>query len=74
MKHNVTKLGEGNESAESILGNYLTDFEFRHLTPREASHMTYTQLELLQLPQAVKDDYIIVNMCSVSKTAQLDHG
>ena len=36
--------------------------------------MTDTQLELLQTPQAVKDDYRIVNMCSVSKTAQLDHG
>ena len=74
MKHNVTKLGEGNESDESVLGNYLTEFEFRHLTPREASHMTDTQLELLQIPQAVKDDYRIVNMCSVSKTVQLDHG
>ena len=74
MKHNVTKLGEGNESAESVLGNYLTEFELRNLTPKKASHMTNTQLELLQIPQAVKDDYRIVNMCSVSKTAQLDHG
>ena len=74
MKHNITKLREGNESDESVLRNYLTEFEFRHLTPREASHMTDTQLELLQIPQAVKDDYRIVNMCSVSKVAQLDHG
>ena len=69
MKHNVTKLGEGNESADSVLGNYLTEFELRHLTPKMASHMTNTQLELLQIPQAVKDDYRIVNMCSVLKTA-----
>ena len=74
MKHNVTKLGEGNESAESVLGNYLTEFELRYLTPKKASHMTDTQLELLQIPQAVKDDYRIVDMGSVSKTAQLDHG
>ena len=73
MKHNVTKLGEGNESAESVLGNYLIELELRHLTSREASHMTNTQFELLQIPQVVKDDYRIVNMCSISKTAQLDH-
>ena len=74
MKHNVTKLGEGNESAESVLGNYLIELELRHLTSRKASHMTDTQLELLQIPQAMKDDYRIVNMCSVSKTTHLDHG
>ena len=74
MKHNVTKLGEGNESVESVLGNYLIELELRHLTSRKASHMTDTQLDLLQIPQAVKDDYRIVNMCSVSKTVQLDHG
>ena len=50
MKHNVTKLGEGNESAESVLGNYLIELELRHLTSRKASHMTDTQLELLQIP------------------------
>ena len=69
MKHNVTKLGEGNESTDFVLGNYLTEFELRHLTPKKASHMTHTQLELLQIPQAVKDDYRIVDMGSVSKTA-----
>ena len=74
MKHNVSKLGEGNESAESVLGNYLIELELRHLTSRKASHMTDTHLELLPIPQAVKDDYRIVNMCSVSKIAQLDHG
>ena len=74
MKHNVTKLGEGNESADSVLGNYLTEFELRHLTSRKASYITDTQPELLQLPQAVRNDYRIVDMGSVSKTAQLDHG
>ena len=69
MKHNVTNLGEGNESAESVLGNYLTEFELRHLTPKKASHMTDTKFELLQIPQAVKDDYRNENMCSVSKKA-----
>ena len=65
MKHNVTKLGEGNESTDSVLGNYLTELALRHLTPRKASFITDTQPELLQLLQAVKDDYRIVNMCSV---------
>ena len=27
MKHTVTKLGEGNESANYVLGNYLTELE-----------------------------------------------
>ena len=27
MKHNVTKLGEGNESVDSVLGNYLTELK-----------------------------------------------
>ena len=74
MKHNVTELGEGNESTESVLGNYLTEFELRHLTPRKASSMTDVQPELLQLPQAVRNYFRIVDMGSVSKTAQLDHG
>ena len=74
MKHNVTKLGEGNESAESVLGNYLTELELRHLTSRKDIYITDTQPELLELPQAVRDDCRIVDMCSVSKTAQLDHG
>ena len=74
MKHNVTKLGEGNESAESVLGNYLIEVELRHLTSRKASSMTDTQPELLQFPQAERDDCRIVDMCSISKIAKLDHG
>ena len=63
MKHNVTKLGEGNEYADSVLGNYLIEFELRHLTSRKASYITDTQPELLQLPQAVINDYRIADMC-----------
>ena len=74
MKHNVTGLEEGNESADSILGNYLTELKLRHQTSRKTSSMIDTHPELLQLPQAEKDDCRIVDMCSISKTAQLDHG
>ena len=65
MKHNVTGLGEGNESADSVLGNYLTELKLRHLTPRKASYMIDTQPELLRLPQAERDDYKIIDMCSI---------
>ena len=74
MKHNVTGLGEGNESADSILGNYLIELKLRYHTSRKASSMIDTQPELLQLPQAERDDCRIVDMCSISKIAQLDHG
>ena len=74
MKHTITKLGEGNESANPILGNYLTELKQRYHTSGKASSMIDTQLELLQLPQAKKDDCRIVDMCSILKTAQLDHG
>ena len=74
MKYTITKLGEGNESADSVLGNYITECKLRHHTSSKASSMTDVQPELLQLPQAEKDDYRIIDMCSVSKTTQLDHG
>ena len=74
MKHNVTGLGEGNESADSVLGNYLTELKLRHHTSRKASSMIDTQPELLQLPQAERDECRIVDMCSISKLTQLDHG
>ena len=74
MKHNVTGLGEGNESAHSVPGNYLTELKLRHPTSRKASYRIDTQLELLQLPQAERDDCKIVDMCSISKIAELDHG
>ena len=74
MKHNVTELEEGSESADSVLGNYLTELRLRHHTSRKASSMIDTQPELLQLPQAERDDCRIVDMCSISKIAQLDRG
>ena len=74
MKHNVTGLEEGNESVDSVLGNYLTELKLRHQTSRKTSSMIGTQPELLQLPQAERDDCRIVDMCSISKTTQLDHG
>ena len=74
MKHNVTGLGEGNESADSVPGNYLTKLKLRHHTSRNASSMIDTQPELLQLPRDEKDDCRIVDMCLISKIAQLDHG
>ena len=51
MKYTVTKLGEGNESANSILGNYLTEPKLRHHTSRKASSMMNIHPELLQFPQ-----------------------
>ena len=74
MKHNVTGLGEGNESIDSVLVNYLTEFNLRHHTSRKASSMIDAQPELLQLPQAERDECRIVDMCSIEKIAQLDHG
>ena len=74
MKHNVTGLGEGNESADSVLGSYLTELKLRHHTSRKANSMIDTQPELLQLPQAKRDECRIVDMCSIAKIAQLDHG
>ena len=74
MKHIVTKLGEGNESVVPVLGNYLIELKIRHLTERKASSKIDYQPELLQLPQAERDECRIVDMCSISKIAELDHG
>ena len=74
MKHTVTKLGKGNESVDSVLGNYLIELKIRHLTEIKSSSETNYQPELLQLPQAEGDDCRIVDMCSISKIAELDHG
>ena len=49
MKHTVTKLGEGNESANSVPGNYLTELELRYHALGKASSMIGTQPDLLQL-------------------------
>ena len=74
MKNNVTKLGEGNESVDSVFGNYLIECKLRHHISRRASPMMDTQPELLQLPQAERNDCRILDMGSISITAQLDHG
>ena len=74
MKHTVTKLGEGNESIDSILGNYLTKLKLRHHTERKASYKIDNQPELLQLPQADKEECRLVDMVSISKMVHLDHG
>ena len=74
MRHIVTRLGDGNESANSVLGNYLTELELRHHTLGKASSRIDTQLELLQLPQADKDECRLVDMVSISKIIHLDHG
>ena len=65
MKHNVIGLEEGNESADSVLGNYLTELKLRHQTSRKTSSMIDTQPELLQLPQAEKDDGRLLDMVSI---------
>ena len=74
MKHTVTQLGQGNESTNSVLGNYLTELELRYHTTGKASSMIDTQPELLQLPQADKNDCRLVDMVSISKMVHLDHG
>ena len=74
MKYTVIRLGEGNESTDSILGNYRTEFKLGHHPSKRASPMMDTQPELLQLPQAKSDDCRILDMGSISITAQLDHG
>ena len=74
MKHNVTDLDEGNESADSVLGNYLTQLKLRHHTSKKASSMFDTHPELLQLPQADKYECRLVDMVSISKMVHLDRG
>ena len=74
MKHNITKLEEGNESGNFVLGNYLTELELRYHASDEASSMTDTQPDLLQGSQADEIDCNWVDVVSVSKIAELDHG
>ena len=73
MKHTITKLEEGNESTNSVLGNYLTELELRYHTSEEASSMTDTQPDLLQGSQADEIDCKLVDVVSVSRIAELDH-
>ena len=74
MKHTITKMGECNESTNSVLGNYLTELKLRHHTERKASYKINKQPELLELPQDDKDECRLVDMVSISKMVHLDHG
>ena len=73
MKHNITKLEEGNESANFVLG-YLIELKIRYHASEKASNMTDTQPNLLQLSQVDEIDCKSVDMFSISKKAELDHG
>ena len=74
MKHTITKLEEGNESANSVLGNYLMELELRYHASKKDSNMSDIQPDLLQLSQADEIEWKSVDMVSVSKIAELDHG
>ena len=74
MKNNVTDLGERNEPADFVLGNYLTELKLEHHSSKMANHVGDPQSKLLQLPQAERNDCRIIDMGSISITAQLDHG
>ena len=65
MKHTITKLEEGNEFANSVLGNYLTELELRYHASEEASSMTDAQPGLLQCSQADEIDCKLVDVVSV---------
>ena len=70
MKHTITKLGEGNESANSVLGNYLTELELSY----HARNMIDIRPDLLRFPQADRIESRLVDMVLISKIVQLDHG
>ena len=74
MKHNVTQLEEKNESANSVLGNYLIDLELRHPASKEASNITDTLPDLLQCSWANEIDCKLVDVVLVSNIVELDHG
>ena len=74
MKNNVTELGEGNEPADFVLGNYLIGLNLEHHSLKRANHVRDPHSELLQLPQAERNDCRIIDMGSISITAQLDRG
>ena len=74
MKHTITKLEEENESANSVLGNYLMDLELRHLTLEEDNNIIDTHPDLLQCSRVDGIDCKLVDVISVSKIAELDNG
>ena len=74
MKHIVTKLEEGNESVNSVLGNYLIELELRHFASEEANNIIDTQPDLLQCSRADEIDCKSVDVVFVSKIVELDNG
>ena len=62
MKHTITMLEEENESANSVLGNYLMELELRYFASEKASNMIDIQPVLLQLSQADEIDCKSVDM------------
>ena len=73
-KHTITKLEEGNESANYALRNYLMELELRHHALEEASNMIDTQPDLLHCSWADGIDCNSVDVVSVSKIVELDNG
>ena len=65
MKHTITKLGEGNESANYVLGNYLTELELRYHALEKASNMIDIQPDLLRFSRAHEIDCKLVDMVLV---------
>ena len=74
MKHTITMLEEEKEPANSVLGNYLMELKLRHMALEAANNMTNTQPDLLQFSRADGSDCKSVDIVSVSKIAELDHG
>ena len=74
MKHTITKLEEENESANSVLGNYLIELELRHLASEEASNIIDTQPDLLQCSRVDEIDCKLVDVVFVSRTVEFGNG
>ena len=74
MKHNVTQLEEKNDSANSVLGNYLIELEPRNYQVEEAGSTPDTQPDLLRFSRADEIDCKIVDVVFYSSTVELDNG
>ena len=60
MKHNITQLEGKNESANSMLGNYLIELEPGNYQAKEASNTSDTQPNLLRFSWADEIDCKVV--------------
>ena len=74
MKHNVTQLEEKNESANSVLGNYLIELELGNYQAKEASSTSDTQPDLLRFSWADEIDCKIIDVVFDSSIVELDNG